>query len=262
MHVFRPRSCTPLLIALFVKAAAGQTDWPTYGHDSGSTRYSPLKQITTKNVSKLAPAWVYRIWSYVQLHRLLAAAAAGRGAGRGGGRARASEATPIVVKGVMYLPTPNGRVVALEPETGNPVWSYEIKDGNASTRGVEYWGGDTGAPPMIVFGTTAGQLIGLNAVTGKPVPGFGAEGFVNMRQGIENGFPSGQFSLSSPPKVYKNLVITGARVQESPSLGYAGDTRAWDLHTGKLLWHSTRCPPRRDRPRDLGRRRLDQPLRQ
>jgi len=50
-----------LLFALFLKAAAGQTDWPTYGHDSGSTRYSPLKQITTKNVSKLAPAWTYHI---------------------------------------------------------------------------------------------------------------------------------------------------------------------------------------------------------
>jgi glucose dehydrogenase len=65
-----------------------------------------------------------------------------------------------------------------------------------------------------------------------------------MKAGIDNGFTTGAFSLSSPPIVYKNLVITGARVQESPSLGFAGDTRAWDVHTGKLVWqfHSVARP--------------------
>jgi quinoprotein glucose dehydrogenase len=84
----------------------------------------------------------------------------------------------------------------------------------------------------------------VNAKTGKLIPGFGAEGSVDMKAGINNGFTNGNFSLSSPPKVYKNLVITGARVQESPSLGFAGDTRAWDAHTGKLVWqfHSVAQP--------------------
>ncbi len=59
---------------------------------------------------------------------------------------------------------------------------------------------------------------------------------IDLTDGITNGFANGQFSLSSPPKVFKNLVITGARVGESPALGYAGDTRAWDLHTGKMVW--------------------------
>jgi glucose dehydrogenase len=228
-----------------------QTDWPTYGHDPGSSRYSPLKQITPKNVAKLTPAWTY--------HMTVAGPAPGRAdappegqaaggragggrAGRGGGRGRSSEATPIVANGRMYLPTPFGRVVALEPETGKELWVYESKSGNASTRGVEYWPGDSQSPAMILFGTASGQLVGLNAETGKPVPGFGVEGFVNLKQGIENGFPSGQFSLSSPPKIYKNLVITGARVQESPSLGYSGDTRAWDLHTGKMAWQFHSVP--------------------
>ena len=42
-------------------AAFAQTDWPTYGHDLAGTRYSPLKQIDTKNVSNLVRAWTYHM---------------------------------------------------------------------------------------------------------------------------------------------------------------------------------------------------------
>ncbi len=252
-----------ILAALTVTTALAQNDWPTYGHDAGSTRYSPLKQIDTRNVGTLTPAWTYHMSETVtqpiagpgqgEVPASVAAAGRGRGGaqgasggrgGGGGGRGRGSEATPIVVGGVMYMPTPYGRVVALEPETGKEIWSYDLKGSTASTRGVEYWPGDTTSPPSLFFGTTDGRLVALNAATGKPVPGFGTEGFVDMKQGIDNGFTRGQYSLSSPPKVYKNVLITGARVQESPSLGYAGDTRGWDVHTGKLLWqfHSVARP--------------------
>ena len=128
------------------------------------------------------------------------------------------------------------RVVALEPETGKLIWEYVIDGANASMRGVEYWAGDKSTTPEIFFGTTDGKLVALNAKTGKPVPGFGREGLVDMKSGIANGFTTGQFSLSSPPKIVKDVIITGARVQESPSLGFSGDTRGWDVHTGKLLW--------------------------
>lgn len=109
---------------------------------------------------------------------------------------------------------------------------------------MEYLPGDAQSPASILFGTTTGRLMALNAKTGQPVPGFGNEGSVDMKAGINNGFTTGNFSLSSPPKVFKNLVITGARVQESPSLGFSGDTRAWDAHTGKLVWqfHSVARP--------------------
>ncbi len=43
-------------------------------------------------------------------------------------------------------------------------------------------------------------------------------------------------TLSSPPMMYKHLVITGAHTQESPMLGSSGDVRAWDARTGKLVW--------------------------
>jgi quinoprotein glucose dehydrogenase len=74
------------------------------------------------------------------------------------------------------------------------------------------------------------------------VPGFGNEGVVDMKPGALNGLTNSSFGLSSPPVVYKNLVITGAHVQESPSIGAAGDTRAWDIHTGKLVWQFHSVP--------------------
>jgi glucose dehydrogenase len=242
-----------LAFLAFEGALSAQTDWPTYGHDPGSQRHSPLEQINTTNVPKLQRAWTYHltveapVGAAAAQGELPANAArppvAGRAGGRfGAGRPRTSEASPIVVGGILYMPSPYNRVVALEPETGKEIWHYELQGANASTRGLEYWSGDAASPPSIFFGTTDGRLIALNAKTGSLIPGFGNEGVVNMKAGIDNGFPSGNFSLSSPPKVFKNLVITGARVQESPSLGFAGDTRAWDAHTGKLVWQFHSIP--------------------
>ena len=239
-----------LMLAMAVAVCAmafAQNDWPTYGRDLAGTRYSPLKQVDTGNVSKLVRAWTY--------HMNAASAApdrpeegneveGGRGRGRGGGGGRISEVSPLIIGGVMYLTTGYGRVVALEPETGKPIWTYEVKDGGPAERGLEYWAGDAQSPPELFFGTSTGKLIALNAKTGKPVPGFGNEGVVDMKPGALNGLTNSMFGLSSPPLVYKNLVITGAHVQESPSIGASGDTRAWDVHTGKLVWtfHSVPRP--------------------
>jgi quinoprotein glucose dehydrogenase len=146
-----------------------------------------------------------------------------------------------MANGLLYLPTPYNRVVALEPETGRVVWEYLSPSGGLTLRGVEYWAGDAQTPAMVIF-TAADKLVEVSAKTGVPNPAFGAQGLVDLRQGVDNGFTSGQLSLSSPPKVFKNLIITGLRVQESPSLGYAGDTRAWDVHTGKLVWQLHSVP--------------------
>jgi quinoprotein glucose dehydrogenase len=226
-----------VLITALVVPVLGQTDWPTYGHDAASTHYSPLKQIDTKNVTKLTRSWTFHMNSADSASTAAATSAAGAGGGRGrggggGGGGRIST-TPIVAGGVMYLPTPNGKVVALEPETGEQIWVADLGGTSASTRGLEYWGGDNQSPPTLFFGTSDGRLMALNAKTGKPVSEFGNNGSVNMKtKEVDNGAPDTAFSLSSPVKVYKNVVITGARVQEGPRLGYAGDDRAWDIHTG------------------------------
>jgi glucose dehydrogenase len=216
-------------------------DWQTYGHDGESTRFSALTQVNVDNVSKLQRAWTFHMTpagpaAPPPSANGLAAASAARL------RARRVEATPLVVDGVLYLPTPFNRVVALDASTGKQIWEYQLSNGdNASTRGVAYWPGDAKLAPRIVFGTASGSLIALNAKTGKPIEGFGDQGIVDFRASVANGFHT-QVGMSSPPTIYKNVIITGVRVQESPTLGPSGDTRGWDVVTGKLLWQFHSVP--------------------
>jgi quinoprotein glucose dehydrogenase len=251
-----------LAAAPFCSGAAGAqgADWPTYGHDSGGQRYSPLKQINTMNVTQLKDAWTYHMrpaaaastTAVVATAVAPAAADTAQRAAEGvapvfrrrgaGSRFNASQTTPLVVNGVMYISTPYQRVVALDASNGKELWVYAVAGtGQPSLRGVEYWPGDKANAPRIVFGTRDGKFIALDAKSGTPAAGFGNNGVVDMvtpeilPQGLPPS-PFGQYGMTSPPTVYKNLVITGAAVQESPAQGAAGDIRAWDLRTGKLVW--------------------------
>ena len=215
-------------------------EWPTYGHDPGGMRFSPLTQISPANVARVEVAWVYHMRPAPAAPSAAGGAPAAEGArgrGRGGGGGFAgSETTPLVVNGLMYIATPYSRVVAVNPATGQEVWAFQVPAGNPSTRGVEYFAGDATTPPQIVFGAGNGSLYSIDAKTGQPNPAFGDKGVVNLNTTeILQGLP-GSNGLSSPPVIYKNLVITGGRTQENPPLGPAGDVRAWDIHTGKLVW--------------------------
>jgi glucose dehydrogenase len=216
---------TVLFAALFVPALYPQADWPAYSHDPGGQRYSPLTKINTTTITRLRPAWQYDIDpSNVNLDpatRFLTS----------------TEAVPIMVHGVLYTPTLHHAIVALEPETGKEIWKFELgKAAGAPLRGVAYWQGDQQAPPQILAGTSDGRLIALNAKTGKLVPGFGKEGTVDLRAGVTEKFPTAPYHMSSPGTIYRNLIITGAQGKEDDPDGPAMDVRAWDLHTGKLVW--------------------------
>ena len=240
-----------VLGAVLAGTAFAQTDWPTYGNDLAGTRYSPLKQIDTKNVNKLVRAWTY----HMNPGRDGASArSTSRGRGPGTGRPGRRRRTQLVghAAGHQRRHVPDHGVqpvVALEPETAKEIWVYEVKDGAPAVRGLEYLGRRQGfarrryssAPP-------SGKLVRAERKTGKPVPGFGNEGVVDMKPGALNGLENASFGLSSPPIVYKNVVITGAHVQEGPSVGAAGDTRAWDARTGKLVWRFHAVP----RPGEVG----------
>jgi len=206
-----------------------------FGHDYASTRHSPLKQINTVNVQNLERAWTYHLKT--DGPRPVAAGAKSSGGGR-----RSSEAMPIVINGVLYMPTPYSTVIALDPESGEELWTYKLDRGRPAERGVSFWPGDKTAPASIIFGTSDGRLISLNAKTGEPNLGFGENGIVDAKSDILNGYPEAQFNLNSPPAIYKNVVITGATVQESPGAGASGDTRGWDARTGKLLWRFNSVP--------------------
>jgi quinoprotein glucose dehydrogenase len=213
-------------------------EWPTYHHDAGGTRYSPLKQITPDNVAKLQVAWTYHMRPENAGPEAPPVEAGDAPPPMFRGRYSISEATPLVAGGRMFLPTPYGRVVALDPESGRELWVHELPDRDqASMRGVEYWPGGDGAEPAIFFGTRRGKLMGLSAATGEPLPNFGENGVVDMKTPeVMNDVPRAPLGMSSPPLTYKNLIITGSRVQEMPVIGAAGDVRAWDARTGKLVW--------------------------
>ena len=232
-------------------------EWPTYNHDAGGQRFSPLTEITPENVSRLKVAWVYHQkvpGAVMPAGRGGGGAGAGegrggapvgdtpedaqpgRGRGRGGSGFAPSQVTPLVVNGVMYLSSPYSRVVALDPVTGQEIWAFQVPRGGPSSRGVEYWPGDARTPAQIVFGTRNGYMYSVDAKTGKLNNDFGDNGVVNLNTPeILQGLP-GSDGLSGPPIVYKHLVITGGTTQENPPLGPAGDVRAWDMHTGKLVW--------------------------
>lgn len=196
------------------QARAANGDWPLYRHDPAGTGYSPLTQITIRNADRLTQVWSYRFES--------GAPAAGPSSNGRRPRGINSEATPIVVKGVMYVPAGN-RIVALDPESGKQIWEYAVSEGIASRRGVAYWPGDNNNPPRILF-TAGRKLIALNADTGKIDPGFANEGVLDM-----------VVPYNSVPLVYKNVVVVGANTPPDP-LGAPGNARAFDARTGAKLW--------------------------
>ena len=184
-------------------------------------RYSPLAQINTSNVSRLHRAWTYHT----------------------GDTGSQFETTPIVAGNRMYLSTQSGRIVALQPETGKEIWSYDPKVRRPREhRGVSYWPGDRDTAARILFGTSDGRLIAVDAATGKPVPTFGVNGEVDLREGVADEFPRAGYAVTSPPAIYKDLLIVAGSTQEGPSRGPSGDPRAYNIRTGKLVWRFHTVP--------------------
>ena len=186
-----------------------ETDWPTYGNDPGAMRYSSLRQINAGNVGQLKLAWTFRT-------------------GKPG-----SEAAPVVIGGVMYVTAPDG-VYALVPETGELLWKYDASP--VALRGLAYWPGAGGLHSR-VFAGNGPFLLALDVTTGKPAPGFGNEGRVDLKKGVLGDLKDGRYALQSPPAVFGDVVITGCSNGEgSPTAGAYGDIRGWDAKTGRLLW--------------------------
>jgi quinoprotein glucose dehydrogenase len=219
-RTFRPTLLLAAVASLFSLALLQTTvslqgrrspgaDWPMYNRDLAGTRFSPLKQITPKNVSKLKLAWQLK----------LRPDATGAPAS---GLAAFSQATPIVVDGVMYLPAGN-RILALDPDTGKTIWTYTV-DGRPSSRGVAYWPG-SGTTPARIYFTAGRRLIGLNSDSGEKV------GEIDM-----------VIPYNSVPTIYKNLLIVGANVPERQATNQPGNTRAFDVLTGSKVWEFRSVP--------------------
>jgi len=213
-----------------ISADRGPVDWPYWGGDPAQTHYSALADINTSNVSRLHQAWIWKTGE-TELKEY-------------GTRPGMFENTPVMIDGVLYATSPYNKVVAIDPESGNELWSYDPKsyvDGQPPNgtgyihRGVALWheGGS-----MRIFLNTRYRLISLDAKTGKPDTSFDDNGVVDLSQGLVWQINKMHYTETSPPVVYKNLVIVGNGVGDR--LMYKndppGDVRAFDARTGKRVW--------------------------
>jgi quinoprotein glucose dehydrogenase len=213
--------------AFCAEPAAG--DWPNYGRTPGGDRHSPLKQIDRGNVAKLTLAWEFKTGE----------------AGIETGNPTALEATPLVIEGVMYLATPLGRVIALDPVTGKQLWVRDVgvkRDrhfGDWVNRGVSYWRDPLETKPRpcsrrIFFGSVDARMFALDAATGEYCLGFGAGGLIDLVPLLRNKQSYGdEYEQTSPPAVIGDLIVVGSAIADNNSnVGSTGEVRGFDARTG------------------------------
>ena len=213
-------------------ASAGAQEWPFQGGDPAQTHYSRLSLINRSNVRDLKQAWEWKTGEQ-PLPEFKTTPGM-------------FEVTPLMIGGVLYLSTPYNRVVALDAATGREIWSYDPKayvDGQVPNgtgfvhRGVAAWR-DSKSGKLRIFMNSRYKLISLDAQTGKPVGDFGDNGIVNLVAGLRWETDPKNYTNTSPPVVYKDLVILGNGVADRMVFRKdpPGDVRAFDARTGKLVW--------------------------
>jgi quinohemoprotein ethanol dehydrogenase len=167
-------------------------DFPTVGGNLGNQRFSSLTQISALTLPRLGGAWMVHTTSQ-----------------SGGGN---MEGTPVVVNGVMYIPTGLGGVMALDAATGAIRWKYQSPNGGSTNRGVAVGEGR-------VFSSGGGNtLIAIDQETGELVwtAKIGDRG-----------------TTVAPAVYYDGLVYMGVSGGEAGARGHFG---AFDAKTGKEVW--------------------------
>jgi quinoprotein glucose dehydrogenase len=214
------------------RSPALATEWPSYGGDKASSKYSPLDQVGVDNFHRLQVAWTWRSPDDEIL------------------KANPSlktwvwESTPLMVGGVLYVSTSLSQVAAIDAVTGQTRWIHDPetwKNGTPSNngfvhRGVAYWA--DGDDERILFGTGDGYLICLDARTGKPIPSFGREGRIDLTQGLGRPVDRHLYGVSSPPIICRDVVVMGSKVHDIPVAKAMppGDVRGFDVRTGQARW--------------------------
>ncbi len=223
MNLTLPRLSLPFIaLVIALPSARAQVDpvapgeWPSYGHDRGSTKYSPLNQIDAKNFGRLRVAWRWRVTDTT--------------------RPGPNECTPLMVGGTLYVITPEDRVAALDARTGKQKWEFNPKVGGGIHRGVAYWA--AGVDRRILVPTFGSWLYALNADTGKPIPSFGKNGRVDLTLGLRKLVDRAVVNQTSPPVICGNVVVVGGAVDDFHNTKEMppGDVRGFDVRTGKQLW--------------------------
>jgi len=259
-------------------------EWPTYGGDLASTKYSPLDQISAANFSTLRIAWRAKSpdgflsltlpdgteWSadskliFDELNRL------DPKRWRDGQPpfVQNYKATPLMVNGTVYVNTASSVGAAYDARTGALKWVYNPKSYESGTttltlrwnqRGVAYWTDPStslragGSDERIYWGTGDGYLVCVDAKTGKPVAGFGTNGKVDLMEGLPRAKRGTRdylnaltYSVQSPPIVVKDVIITPAAISSliKTKEQIPGWIRAFDVRTGQVRWTFQTVPPK------------------
>ncbi|MDA1028114.1 MAG: pyrroloquinoline quinone-dependent dehydrogenase [Bacteroidetes bacterium] len=202
---------------LFVVAACSTpvttADWPVYGGNTENTHYTTLDQISPENVAQLQVAWTFET----------------------GDESPGSEmqANPIVIDGIMYATTPKMHVFALNAATGELIWRFDPNNGEPGGARFRHRG-VTVTGDRVIF-NYRNRLYALDRITGIPIPSFGKDGWVDLREGLGRPVEGLSVSASTPGVVFEDLFIIGSSMSESlPSA--PGDIRAYDVKTGVLRW--------------------------
>src|SRR6185503_11185179 len=116
--------------------------------------------------------------------------------------------------------------------------------GRGANRGVAYW---TEGSERRGFAAVTQFVYALDPATGQPIPTFGANGRIDMREGLGRDPAKQSVNLTTPGVIYKDLLIVGGRTSEGLPAS-PGDVRAYDVRNGKLRWSFHTIP----RPGEFG----------
>ena len=154
---------------------------------------------------------------------------------RKGGRRPALEVTPLFLNETLYISTPRGRVVALDPETAKEKWVFDAKInldaayGDFANRGMAHANG------RLYLATIDARLFCIDAKTGQACAGFQT---VDLTKGLR--IPpqeAGEYEQTSPPVVVRGVVVVGSAIADNGRVDMpSGEVRAFDAVTGALRW--------------------------
>jgi quinohemoprotein ethanol dehydrogenase len=190
-----------------IDPAAGS--WLTYGLTPSETRFSPLDQLNSSNVSRLGLRWTYV-------------------AGAGGGN---QEATPLVWNDTLYGITNWSAVFAVDARTGKERWRWDPEVNQdavrpkiccgAVNRGLALYQGKIFAPII------DGRLVSLDALTGK------------VLWEARVAYPQEWYTITMAPRVANGKVLIGASGGDHPTRGFFD---AYDAATGVRVWRFYTIP--------------------
>ncbi len=221
--------CVAVFLSCTVAAAqhgAPNGEWPYWGGDAGSTRYTSLSQIDADNVDQLRVAWRWKALPLLD-----------------GAPDPNLKATPLMVGGTLYTSAGVNQAAAIDAATGETKWVFTpdpLEIGRhpvgMSGRGLAYW--TDGKDARVFHNTSDGRLIAINCANGQTYPEFGENGYVILSKELTPQ-PNPKVGSSSPPIVVGDVVVVQvvpSAINPSRKEAAPGHVRGYDVRTGKRLW--------------------------